>query len=203
MKLYFLDHNKSMIDAWKKHFHPIFEDVAPVEFIENDFISFMESNDEKIDAVVSPANAYGLMDGGYDAALTDYFGNSLKQAVQDEIINKWFGEQPVGTSISLKIPDADMLIIHTPTMRTPSKIKDPTIIYQCMRTILIEIIHNNLDSVIIPALGGGTGMVESEVIAKMMHLAYLQVFDGKEREKIDWGIALEQKWLLNRIVGYK
>lgn len=37
----------------------------------------MKTHEGRIDAVVSPANAYGLMDGGYDKALTDYFGNDL------------------------------------------------------------------------------------------------------------------------------
>lgn len=192
MQIYLLDFNEKMVDAWKYFFHPIFDDIAPVEFVQSDFGTFMEKHESDIDAVVSPANAYGLMDGGYDEALTKYFGNELQLMVQKKIVQELYGEQPVGTSISLKIPHRNIRLIHTPTMRTPSEIKDPTIIYQCMRTTLMEAINNNCKSVVIPAFGGSTGRVEPDIIAKMMYRAYLQIFDEKEREAINWGIAYEQ-----------
>lgn len=48
------------------------EDVACVcESLEN----FL--NTHTIDCVVSPANSFGLMDGGYDLAITEYFGEQL------------------------------------------------------------------------------------------------------------------------------
>lgn len=192
MQIYLLDFNEKMVDAWKKHFHPIFDDVAPVEFVQSDFGTFMEKHESDIDAVVSPANAYGLMDGGYDGALTKYFGNGLQLMVQKKIVQELYGEQPVGTSISFKIPCRNVRLIHTPTMRTPSEIKDPTIIYQCMRTTLMEALNNNCKSVVIPAFGGSVGRVEPDIIAKMMYRAYLQIFDEKGREAINWGIAYEQ-----------
>lgn len=198
MQIYLLDFNEKMVDAWKKHFHPIFDDVAPVKFVQSDFCTFMEKHESDIDAVVSPANAYGLMDGGYDAAITEYFGKELQLSVQDKIIEEYFGEQPVGTSISIKIPNSDVLLIHTPTMRTPSAIKDPTIIYQCMRTTLIEAIKNKCESVVIPAFGGQTGRLNADVIAKMMYLAYLQICDNYEKREINWGNALEQASLLKK-----
>ena len=192
MKIYLLDYNKNMVDAWKTIFHPIFDDVAPVEFVHRDFASFMKKHEADIDAVVSPANAYGLMDGGFDGALTEYFGKDLQLAIQEEIVKRFYGEQPVGTSTSILIPGHDMLLIHTPTMRTPSAIKEPTIVYQCMRTTLMEAISNNCGSVVIPAFGGLAGKLTPNIIAKMMHRAYLQIYDEEERKTIDWGKALEQ-----------
>lgn len=116
MQICLLDFNKNMVDAWKRHFHPIFDEVAPVKFVWSDFGTFMEKHESDIDAVVSPANAYGLMDGGYDGALTKYFGKELQLMVQKKIIQQFYGEQPVGTSISFKIPRRNVLLIHTPTM---------------------------------------------------------------------------------------
>jgi O-acetyl-ADP-ribose deacetylase (regulator of RNase III) len=49
------------------------------------------------DAIVSPANSFGLMDGGFDAALTKFFGGYLQSAVQERIIKEYSGEQPVRT----------------------------------------------------------------------------------------------------------
>lgn len=192
MNICLLDFNKNMIDAWKRYFNPIFDEVAPVKFAWSDFGTFMEKHESDIDAVVSPANAYGLMDGGYDGALTKYFGKELQLMVQKKIIQQFYGEQPVGTSISLQIPRHYIWLIHTPTMRTPSAIKDPTIIYQCMRTTLMEAINNHCKSVVIPAFGGSVGRVEPDIIAKMMYRAYLQIFDEKGRKAINWGVAYEQ-----------
>lgn len=57
MKIYLLDRNKEMTGAWKKYFS---EDE--VEIVTADFKNFMDSHLD-IDAVVSPANSFGLMDG--------------------------------------------------------------------------------------------------------------------------------------------
>lgn len=198
MRKQIYDRSKTMVNSWKNYFHPVFVDTMSVEFIHDNFINFMEKHDRCIDAVVSPANAYGLMDGGYDAAITEYFGRDLQLSIQNKIIEEYFGEQPVGTSISIKIPNSDVLLIHTPTMRTPSAIKDPTIIYQCMRTTLIEAIKNKCESVVIPAFGGQTGRLNADVIAKMMYLAYLQICDNYEKREINWGNALEQASLLKK-----
>lgn len=112
MQLYLLDRSKTMVNSWKNYFHPVFVDTMSVEFIHDNFINFMEKHDRCIDAVVSPANAYGLMDGGYDAAITEYFGRDLQLSIQNKIIEEYFGEQPVGTSISIKIPNSDVLLIQ-------------------------------------------------------------------------------------------
>lgn len=202
MKIYLLDVNEAMIDAWKRYFYPTFDDVAPVEFVQSDFTSFMKTHEGHIDAVVSPANAYGLMDGGYDAALTEYFGNNLQLAVQKEIIKRFYGEQPVGTSFSIPIPDhSDMLLIHTPTMRIPSRIKDPLIVYQCMRTTLMEAIYHNCNSIIIPAFGALTGQVKLDVVAKMMYHGYSQIYSEEDRKEITRIKAITQWISLNAAAG--
>ena len=76
MKIYLLDINKEMTDAWNKYF-----DLPNVEIVNEDFATFMNKH-PNIEAVVSPANSFGLMDGGYDKAITDYFGKQLMKDVQ-------------------------------------------------------------------------------------------------------------------------
>ena len=99
MKIYLLDRNPLMVAEWKKYF----KNVRDVEVIYNDFEIFMETYD--VECVVSPANSYGFMDGGYDLAITNYFGEALMEKVQRLIIKNCFGEQPVGTSMFLSIPN--------------------------------------------------------------------------------------------------
>ncbi len=195
MKIYLLDINKEMTDAWSKYF-----ESTGAEVVNEDFATFMNKHPDT-EAIVSPANSFGLMDGGYDKAITDYFGLQLMKDVQAAILKDWFGEQPVGTSISVvirskhftkqigeeKTLELHPLLIHTPTMRTPEQIVDYRIVYQCMRTTLIEAINQEVDSIVIPAFGGCTGKVPCEVIARMMFLAYEQIYN--QPEKLSWGYA--------------
>lgn len=192
MKLYLLDVNKEMTDAWYKYF----KDIEDVEIVNEDFATFMDKHSD-IEAVVSPANSFGLMDGGYDKAITDYFGEELMKNVQKSILLKWRGEQPVGTSMSVPIYNRVFntiygskicILIHTPSMRTPEVIKDSRIIYQCMRTTLIEALRQEVNNIVIPAFGGLTGRVKCDEIAKMMFLAYKQIYN--QPNELNWGYAL-------------
>ena len=169
MKIILLDNKRPMCLAWKKYFNG-FSDVE----IANDDIEYYDIDD--IDCLVSPANSYGLMDGGYDLALTRMFGDELQHSVQDYIINNLYGEQTVGSAIIVNIPNTNKKLIHTPTMRIPSPIVDSEIIYTSMKSTLICALRNNIKSIIIPAFGGATGMVPFNTIAREMFKAYIQIF---------------------------
>lgn len=171
MKIYLLDRNLEMFLEWEAQF----ADCPEVDVVMDDFSHFMSNH--KIQCVVSPANSYGFMNGGYDKAITDYFGTELMDAVQQYIIENFFGEQPVATSFIIDIPRKTEKLIHTPTMRTPSKIREPEVIYQCMRTTLMTAIRNNIESLVIPAFGGATGQVSYRTIAKLMKLGYRQIME--------------------------
>lgn len=197
MKIYLLDINKSMTDTWERYF---LKEEATI--VNDDFISFMNTH-PSVDAIVSPANSYGLMDGGYDRAITKFFGTHLAKKVQQKIIDDWYGEQPVGTSLHVLITKKDgevrfeipgevgykiKYLIHTPTMRIPERITDPRIVYQCMRSTLIEAHNIGAEEIVIPAFGGLTGKVDHEMIAAMMKAAYDQIKNPPT--KIDWRYAM-------------
>lgn len=183
MKIYLLDRNQSMVSWWKT----FFKDCKDVEVVCDDFARFMDSHE--IECVVSPANSYGLMDGGYDLAITDYFGDDLQNKVQKYLIDNLFGEQPVGTSIIVDINEKQKLI-HTPSMRVPSHIKDPIVVYNCTRTCLMMAIKNNIQSIVIPAFGGACGNVAYSIIAEMMFNAYQQIKNPPK--EISWKYA--ERW---------
>jgi len=180
MKIYLLDRNENIV-YWWKHF---FKDIRDVEMVCDDFSHFM--NTHEIECIVSPANSYGLMDGGYDLAISNYFGEELPKKVQKLLLEKYYGEQPVGTSIIVKINEKQKLI-HTPTMRIPSPIKDPMTIYHCMRSTLIVALRNNVKSIVIPAFGGDCGNVNYPILAEMMYEGYKQVFSPPT--EITWDYA--------------
>lgn len=156
-----------------KYLEIYFKDLANVKLINEDFESFIKNN--KVQCVVSPANSFGLMDGGFDYVLTKWYGNQLQERVQKYIIDNYYGEQPVGTSFIINTNKDNQYLIHTPTMRTPEIIKDEKVVYQCMRTTLIEAKRNNIESILIPMFGGSAGGVKPQLIAKLMRLAYDQL----------------------------
>ena len=170
MEIILLDNKKEMCQAWRKYFSE-FKDVKII----CEFLEFASLDD--VDCYVSPANSYGLMDGGYDKALTMLFGVNLQRRVQDYIISNLYGEQQVGSSIIVDIPGEKKKLIHTPTMRVPSRIKDPEVIYTSMRSTLMCALKNNIKTIIIPAFGGSTGMVPFNTIAREMYKAYIQIFN--------------------------
>ena len=168
--IHLIDINKDMTDVWKR----FFANMTNIQIHNIDLHTFLNTHD--VQGIVSPANSFGLMDGGYDKYIIDYFGKDLMNNVQNHILKNYYGEQPVGTSFTIPIDDRHFLI-HTPTMRRPGKIKDPTIIYSCMRSVLIECMQLNINSVLIPAFGGCTGGVSYCEIANMMRLAYEQIIN--------------------------
>ena len=52
--------------------------------------------DVAADAVVSPANSYGFMDGGIDALYVDHFGDDIQLRVRRQIHDHHAGELLVG-----------------------------------------------------------------------------------------------------------
>ena len=188
MKIYLLERNKEGAEVLGR----VFVD-DPVEVVCDDFASFMLTHD--VECVVSPANAYGLMDGGYDAAITAWYGDELQKRVQEYILTHFYGEQPVATSFIIDTGRNGQKLIHTPTMRVPSRILDPSVIYQAMRTTLMVAIQNDVKSIVIPMFGGLTGGVDHATIAKLMWLAYRQI--TRPNTVIDWNTVwkINDRWI--------
>ena len=137
-KIYIIDIDEKMIDSLIKYFRW----ESNVELCCCDIETFLKDNIDKIDAVTSSANSFGIMDGGLDKALVDFFGEQLQANVQRVIQEEFLGEQPVGTCATIDIPGYNKKVLHTPTMRIPQPILDPRIIYTATRSTLVEAIKN-------------------------------------------------------------
>ena len=101
MKVIIADHNKFVQQALKDY-DPTFEwhEGTPLAF--------------DIDAVVSPANTAGIMNGGYDAALRRHFGNTLEYRVRMSIKEKPI---PVGEARAIQTVDPKVKwLIVAPTV---------------------------------------------------------------------------------------
>lgn len=80
-----------------------FDGIDRVTIIRDDFASFMDKY-PAVEGIVTPANSFGLLTGGFDKAIRDYYGMELQIAVRDKIQTEWYGEQTVGTSMTIDIP---------------------------------------------------------------------------------------------------
>ncbi len=170
MKLILVAPNPLLSNAFQENFHYL----PNVEIINNYFEAVPE-----YDCLVSPANSFGLMDGGIDAAIIKYFGDSLMTLVQQKILDEYLGEQPVGTSMIVETGHPQHpFLAHTPTMRVPMSIAGTDIPYVAMWAMLLAIRRHNrqqeqqIRTVVCPGLGTGIGQVSYQEAARQMALAY-------------------------------
>lgn len=185
--------NKSMTNAW----HEYFDGMDNVEIVNDYFHNFMEQH-PNIDGIVSPANSFGFMDGGYDLAIKEYLGDDMQTSVSTMISVAYKGYQPIGTCLA--VPFWKYTILHTPTMRTPEPILDYRVIFDCMRSCLLEAQKKNLHEIVVPAFGGLTGKVPCRTIAYMMYLAFVQINDIPKIMNWKYAYALSRD--LKKSQGY-
>jgi O-acetyl-ADP-ribose deacetylase (regulator of RNase III) len=155
-------------------FQQYFADFPQVEVV-NDYFEWLP----EFDCLVSPANSFGMMDGGIDAAITRFFGLDLERRVQQRILDDYLGEQPVGSSFVIPTGHpAHPFLAHTPTMRVPMTIKGTDVPYTAMWAMLLAVrqhnrsAHRPIRSIACPGLGTGIGQVPYGEAARLMAVAY-------------------------------
>jgi O-acetyl-ADP-ribose deacetylase (regulator of RNase III) len=136
------------------------------------------------DAVVSPANSFGFMDGGIDLAYRNFFGMEIQHRVRSKIRSEHFGELPVGQAVVVETDHEKLpLLIVAPTMRVPDRIGDTVNVYLAFRAALLAAIRHNVSArkkiarMRAPALGTGVGGMPIHRAARQMHAAFASVFE--------------------------
>src|SRR5688572_14950286 len=101
MQLHLCDRNPDVVAAWRE----VFAGLPHVEISEGDIFT---GGAPRADAIVSPANSFGYMDGGIDAAYTRRFGSGLAERLRDVLRAAWDGELPVGMAVIIETGDRDI-----------------------------------------------------------------------------------------------
>lgn len=166
MKIILLDRNYMMVFAWQKYFN----EECNVEIVTNTIENYLNKN--KVDAIVTPGNSYGVMTGGFDLGVRNYFGIDLEYRVQKYIDTKLNCKQKVGTSFIIDGGKNNIEVIYTPTMEEPSEISDLNIVYESTISSLKLAKECKLETIVLPAFGGATGKVNFFKIAELMFKAY-------------------------------
>ena len=137
-KLILVDIQAELCDHWRV----AFEAYPDVE-IHNAYFQKVK----EFDCMVSPANSFGLMDGGIDLAIRAFYGMSIQYKVQKRIQKEFYGEQPVGTSMIVFTENEDYpFLAHTPTMRVPRNIAGTDNVYNAMFAMLGAVANHNKTS---------------------------------------------------------
>jgi O-acetyl-ADP-ribose deacetylase (regulator of RNase III) len=183
--------NSNLIEAW----NALFNKQADVAIIEGDITSVA------CDAIVSPANSFGFMDGGLDYKLSERFGWDLEKRLQQEIKKLPEGELLVGQSLIIETGDKEIpFLISAPTMRVPTNFNIDTSVnaYLAMKAILIKAkSESKIASIAIPGLCTGVGRMEPTIAAGQMFQAYREIILGQWMDFETFGDAQKHHWNIN------
>jgi O-acetyl-ADP-ribose deacetylase (regulator of RNase III) len=164
------------------------------------------------DAVVSPANSFGFMDGGIDALYTKHFGRKVQDRVRGEILKHHHGELLIGAAVIVPTDDEKIpFLIAAPTMRVPMILPKDTINpYLATRAVLLLIrygqftagqyagtpIRDHIRAVAFPGMGTGVGKVPAETAAHQVRRAIEQHHSERCVLPTSWAEASEEHQLL-------
>ena len=169
-KLYLIDSKPELCDKWSQ----VFSSYPEVEVLTGDYFQ------QSADAIVSPANSFGIMDGGIDLAIRNELGFQVETHIQEVILKKYHGEMPIGAAEIINTKhDKWGYMIAAPTMRIPENVAFTLNAYIAFRAILIAINSFNeskpnrtIKTLVCSGLGSGIGSMEPTKCAAQMRAAY-------------------------------
>lgn len=166
------------------------------------------------DAIVSPANSYARLDGGFDDALSRAFSPkqdylALTRHAQQVVYKEWRGFAPPGTCtlIDLKTeslkdePWGCRYLALCPTMKIPQKVTwDREVVYECIWSLLTSVSKHNelvgkpesgnsrqIQSILMTPLATGYGGWSGAKWAAQLLLAIRHFTETTERAE-KWGV---------------
>lgn len=163
LKLHLRDRNPAVVAAWRY----FFDDVPDVTISEGDILELGG------DAIVSPANSFGWMDGGIDLAYRERFGTRIERVVQTGIQTAFDGELPVGQAFIVGTDDSRIQnLVVAPTMRVPGPVIGTVNAYLAMRAALLAARERPDVTLLCPGLCTLTGRMSPHRAAFQMRHAW-------------------------------
>lgn len=187
MEFYFVDINEKLTNAWGKVF----------KGIDNVTVKNQSIFDLSCDAIISPANSFGFMNGGIDFSISKNLGWHIEKRLQEKIREEFYGELIVGQATIVETDHEQFpFLISAPTMRTPMTIDRSPNIYLATKAILTLLFHGEFEdgtpikqriqTIAIPGLGTGVGQVLPLVCARQMRIAWEDVVNQKYKTEKGW-----------------
>ncbi|MDI1430692.1 macro domain-containing protein [Polyangium sorediatum] len=177
--------SEPLVQAWREEFAGVpgvTVSYGDIFFDRPGPVTAKDAIDVHADAVVSPANSFGFMDGGIDAVYTHHLGPELEARLRATLASRFGGELPVGQAIVVPTGHAAIpWCISAPTMRVPADVSDTVHAYLAMRAALLVVLSHNesaaepIRSVLCPGLATGVGRMPPARCARQMREAWNQV----------------------------
>ena len=175
--------NEPQTQAWQQF-------CGDLAFLEIHHGSILDVNCQ---AIVSPANSFGFMDGGIDALYLSRFGPDLETRLQQQIAQNHHGELLVGAAELVATNDPALpWMIAAPTMRVPMVLTDSVNAYLATRAALLCAKRTGLENLAIPAMGTGVGQLSPAICAHQMRAAIDDVLLGNFTAPRTWAEASER-----------
>jgi O-acetyl-ADP-ribose deacetylase (regulator of RNase III) len=190
-----------LADAWQRHCG----DLPDVTIHRGSIL------DLSVDAVVSPANSFGFMDGGIDHLYSSRFGWEVQDRLQQLIRTRHHGELLVGAAEIVETGnDRIPYVIAAPTMRVPMILTDTVNPYLAARAVFLliqrgvvpsgalagEAVSDAVSSVAFPGLGTGVGRVGPNTCAHQVRAAIEEIVLGRGQYPRTWAEAQQRHQLL-------
>lgn len=179
MKIYLRDRNEGMAEAWER----VFKHDPEIHISCGDI--FGDGEHMEAEAIVSPANSFGFMDGGIDMAYSQYFGWSIGELLRTHLWQNYGGELLVGQAVLIDMRKCETSIythheriermpylISAPTMRVPANVSKTVNAYLAFKASLKVASEAGIDSILCPGLGTAIGMMPYGTCAVQMYEAY-------------------------------
>ncbi|MGU7780442.1 macro domain-containing protein [Burkholderia sp. PU8-34] len=160
----------AVIEPLYQSFAEAFAGVSDVTVLRTDILT------QSADAIVSPANSFGWMDGGIDLLYRRRFGLSTERRLIQCIADRPGCELPVGEAVAIETGDrAIPIMIAAPTMRVPALIGDTDNAYRAFRAALRIARMRGMQSLLAPGMGTGVGRMYPVQAAAQMLRAYREI----------------------------
>lgn len=164
-------------------------------------------NENQFDLIVSPANSYGILDGGFDDAISRTFClpkhsyRALTDAAQRKLYEQWRGFAPPGSCTLVKLP-VEMQetnpwgcrhLALCPTMRVPSIATwDREVVYESVWSLMCELDRWNhpgggyrkddtINRILTTPVATGTGRVDPNTWSSQFVLALKHFSEALEK----------------------
>jgi O-acetyl-ADP-ribose deacetylase (regulator of RNase III) len=183
------DLGKPLVEAWNREFAgvpSVTVSCGDIFSTKSGVLRARAPIDIKADAIVSPANSFGFMDGGIDAVYTHQFGGGLQQRLQARIAADHGGELLVGSAVIIPTMHAAIpWCISAPTMRVPRDVSGTVNAYLAFRAALLAVLAHNASGqppiklVLCPGLGTAVGQMPVDRCARQMRIAWDRAFDSQ------------------------
>jgi O-acetyl-ADP-ribose deacetylase (regulator of RNase III) len=128
------------------------------------------------DAIISPANSYGYMDGGIDLVYVQRFGWGLQARLQSAIATLPSRLLPVGYALTVPTGDAEVpQMISAPTMKVPQPVPLTQNAYLAFRAALREARERGFETLLGTGMCTLTGRMDPDESAAQMRRAWAEV----------------------------